>query len=69
MTEREGRLSENMTQPDMHHLIIVCCHAIYLGGPTNGFDENEWYVLLRDAFDGASFHILPGSCIHEFWIK
>jgi hypothetical protein len=26
------------------HLIVVCCHGIWLGGPSLGIDESEWLI-------------------------
>ncbi|GKU00334.1 hypothetical protein FLAG1_02454 [Fusarium langsethiae] len=33
-----------MTSTDSTHLIVVCCHGVWLGGPTRGHDENEWLI-------------------------
>ena len=32
----------NMQPPS--HLIVVCGHAIWAGGPSNGQDESEWIM-------------------------
>jgi hypothetical protein len=26
------------------HLIVVCCHGIWLGGESRGYDESAWLI-------------------------
>lgn len=34
----------HLTAMPPSHLIIVCCHGVWLGGPTLGQDESEWLI-------------------------
>lgn len=51
-----------MARQTYNHLVIVCCHGIWLGGPKRGFDESEWLIESFRASETPTFiqHIKAG---------
>jgi dihydrofolate synthase len=48
--------------PQPTHLVLVCCHGIWRGGPANGFDESEWLIANFQVGETPTFieHIKDG---------